>query len=173
YQEALAAKRQVKTDPYVFFSTGDVGLTFARRSDVVPSTVMGADFTLRDLSRVLQQQKLTPSTELVLFNADGVALAYDKPERMRLDSAKGNNPRLARVVELGSPMLVRVMEELRAGAPITKLGLNVAGREWEGSVSRLQVEGEPRGIYLAVLSPQDELLTEARRISRDTVLITL
>src|SRR5947207_12333568 len=172
YQEAIAAQQQIKTAPYVFFSTGDVGLTFARRSDVGIAAV-GADLTLRDLSDVLQQQRLTPSSELVLFNADGVALAYDKPERMRLDSAQQNNPRLARVEELGSPMLVRVMEELRAGAPITKLGLNVAGREWEGSVSRLQVEGEPRGIYLAVLSPQDELLTEARRISRDTVLITL
>src|SRR5436190_4295285 len=70
-------------------------------------------------------------------------------------------------------MLGRVMEELRAAEPITKLGFDVAGREWEGSVSRLQVEGEPRSIYLAVVSPQDELLTEARRISRDTLLITL
>src|SRR5204863_2729727 len=40
-------------------------------------------------------------------------------------------------------------------------------------VSRLSVEGEPRGVYLAALSPQDELLSEARRISRDTLLITL
>ena len=42
----------------------------------------------------------------------------------------------------------------------------------QGSVSPLQLEGEPRGVYLAVLSPQDELLSEARRISRDTLLIT-
>jgi HD-GYP domain-containing protein (c-di-GMP phosphodiesterase class II) len=172
YQQAIAAERQVKTAPYVFFSTGDVGLTFARQSDVGGAAV-GADLTLRDLSRVLQQQRLTPSSELALFNADGVALAYDKPERMKLDSAERSNPRLAKVTELGSPVLARVMEQLRAGAPITQLALTVAGREWEGSVSRLQVEGESRGVYLAVLSPQDELLSEARRISRDTLLITL
>ena len=171
YQQAIAARHQIKTAPYVFFSTGDVGVSFARRSDVGVAAV-GVDLTLRDLSRVLQQQRLTPSSELVLFNAEGVALAYDKPERMRRDGAERSNPRLATVPELGSPVLARVMEEFRAGSPISKLVLNVGGREWQGSVSPLPLEGEPRGVYLAVLSPQDELLSEARRISRDTLLIT-
>src|SRR5206468_8442323 len=143
----------------------DVGLTFARRSDVGVAAV-GADLTLRDLSGVLQQQRLTPSSELVLFNADGVALAYDKPERLRLDTADRSHLRLAKVTELGSPVLARMMEEFRVGTSTTKSVIGVEGREWEGSVSRLPVEGEPRGLYLAVLSPQDELLSEARRISR-------
>jgi HD-GYP domain-containing protein (c-di-GMP phosphodiesterase class II) len=172
YQEALAAKRQVRTDPYVFFSTGDVGLTFARPSDAGTRAVVGADFTLRELALVLQQQKLTPSSELVLFNDAGVVLAYDKPERMRLDGADQNTARLAKVSELGSPALTRAAAQPRA-APVTRLALDVGGREWEGSVSRLQVEGEPGGVYLATLSPQDELFSEARRISRDTWLITL
>ena len=131
YQQAIAARHQIKTAPYVFFSTGDVGVSFARRSDVGVAAV-GVDLTLRDLSRVLQQQRLTPSSELVLFNAEGVALAYDKPERMRRDGAERSNPRLATVPELGSPVLARVMEEFRAGPPITKLVLNVGGREWAG-----------------------------------------
>ena len=81
YQQALVTPQQVRTPPYVFFSTGDVGLTFARRADGGVS-VVGADLTLGDLSRALQQGKPTPSSELVLFTADGVALAYDKPERV-------------------------------------------------------------------------------------------
>ena len=173
YREAVAVKRQIRTDPYVFFSTGDVGLSLARRSDVGVGAAVGADLTLRDLSRVLQQQTLTPSSELVLFNRDGVALAYDKPMRMRLDSAERNGARLAKVTELGSPVLAHMMEQFSGSAPVTRLALAVAGREWEGSVSRLQVAGEPSATYLAVLSPQDELFGEARRISRDTLLIAL
>ena len=172
YQQALATAQQVKTAPYVFFSTGEVGLTFGQRSGGGTS-VVGADLTLRDLSRALQQEKLTPSSELVLFNSDGVALAYDKPERMALDREDRGTPRLAKVSELGSPVLSRLMESVVAGAPSTKLGLDIAGRRWEGMVSRLQVEGEPEGAYLAVLSPEDELLSRADRISRETLLITL
>jgi len=172
YTEGMAATRQIRTDPYIFFSTGDVGLSFARHSDVRAGAVAGADLTLRDLSRVLQQQKPTPSSELVLFNADGVTLAYDKPERMRVDGAQPGSARLAEVAQLGSPVLARMMEQLAAGTPLAQLAFDVAGREWEGSVSRLQVDGEPGGVYLAVLSPRDELFSEARRINRDTWLIT-
>jgi HD-GYP domain-containing protein (c-di-GMP phosphodiesterase class II) len=172
YQQALASQQQVKTAPYVFFSTGEAGLTFARRSDDGASAV-GADLTLRDLSLALQQQKLTPSSELVLFNADGVALGYDKPERMALDRGDRSNPRLASVSELGSPGLSRLMETVGTGAATDMLALDVSGRQWAGMVSKLQVHGEPSGVYLAVLSPEDELLSEARRISRETLMITL
>ena len=172
YQQALVTRQQVRTAPYVFFSTGDVGLTFARRADGGVS-IVGADLTLRDLSNALQKGKPTPSSELVLFNSDGVALAHDKPGRMALDRGDRSNPRLAKVSELGSPVLSRLMESMSAGAATTKLALNVGGRQWEGMVSRLPVPGEPAGVYLAVLSPEDELLGSAHRISRETLLITL
>ncbi len=172
YQRALATSRQVKTAPYVFFSTGEVGVTFARLSEGGDS-VVGADLTLGDLSRALQEEKLTPSSELVLYNADGVVLAYDKPDRMALDGGNRTNPRLAKVSELGSPVLSRLMERMPAGDANAKLALDVGGRQWAGTVSRLHVEGEPEGVYLAVLSPEDELLSEAGRISRETLLITL
>lgn len=172
YQQALATRQQIKTAPYVFFSTGEVGVTFARRS-ADAGAVAGADLTLRDLSHALQQEKLTPSSELVLFNSAGVAIAYDKPERMALDRGGSSAPRLAKVSELGSPVLSRLMESISAGAATTKLEMDVAGRHWDGMVSKLQVEGDPDGVYLAVFSPEDELLSRAHRISRETLLITL
>ena len=172
YQQALVTPQQVRTPPYVFFSTGDVGLTFARRADGGVS-VVGADLTLRELSRALQQGKPTPSSELVLFNADGATLAYDKPERMALDRGDRSTTRLAKVAELGSPVLSRLMENVGTGVATNRLALDVAGRRWEGMVSRLPVPGQPDGAYLAVLSPEDELLVAAHRISRETLLITL
>ena len=172
YQQALATPLQVKTAPYVFFSTGEVGMTFARSADG-GDAVVGADLTLGDLSRALQAEKLTPSSELVLFKPDGAVLAYDKPERMALGRVNRSDVRLAKVSELGSPVLSRLMEGQRAGAGPTQVALDVAGQKWAGTVSRLQVEGEPEGVYLAVLSPENELLREAARISRGTLLITL
>ena len=172
YQQALATSHQVKTAPYVFFSTGEVGVTFARRSDG-GDAVVGADLTLRDLSRALQEEKLTSSSELVLFNSDGVVLAYDKPERMALDRGNRSDPRLAKVSELGSPALSRLMAMPRAETGTTRVALDAAGQAWQGTVSRLQVQGEPDGVYLAVLSPEDELLREAGRITRETLLLTL
>jgi HD-GYP domain-containing protein (c-di-GMP phosphodiesterase class II) len=173
YGEAIATKRRVRTEPYVFFTTGEVGVTFARQSNVGAGAVLGGDLTLRDLSRALQQQKLTPSSELLLFTADGTALAYDKPDRMKVEAVDRTSARLAKVSELGSPALMRMMEQLNPAIPLSRFAVDVGGRSWDGTVSRLLIEGEPRGVYLAVLSPEDELFGEARRISRDTLLIAL
>ncbi len=172
YQRALANSQQVKTAPYVFFSTGEAGVTFARRFGG-GDAVVGADLTLGDLSRALRDEKLTPSSELALFDSDGDVLAYDKPERLALGREANGTPRLAKVSELGSPALAHVMESIRGDTATTKVAFDIDGANWAGTVSRLQVQGEPRGVYLAVVSPENELFREAARISRDSVLLTL
>ena len=173
YQQALAATAQIKTAPYVFFTTGEFGLTYARQSHVRAGAVLGADLTLRDLSRTLQQHRLTPTSELVLFMEDGSTLAYDRSERMQLDAADRASTRLVNVTDLGSPALAGMIERLDPAAPLTRLALDVAGRKWDGTITRLPADGGQPPIYLAAVSPQDELFGEARRISRDTLLIAL
>ena len=57
YRAALRADRQIRTDPYVFFTTREPGVTFARAS---PSrrAAIGADVTLEALGTLLQSQKV-------------------------------------------------------------------------------------------------------------------
>ena len=74
YRAALRADRQIRTDPYVFFTTREPGVTLARAS---PSrrAAIGADVTLEALGTLLQSQKVGESTELFLTTADGRVLA--------------------------------------------------------------------------------------------------
>src|SRR4029078_146024 len=46
-------------------------------------------------------------------------------------------------------------------------------REGDGTVTGLKIDTAPRDIYLAAVSPEDELLGDARRISSETLLIAL
>ena len=62
YRAAYATEQQITTDFYVFFTTGEVGFTLARRM-ARGNGVVGADLTLRDLSSGLAQQRVTPSTQ--------------------------------------------------------------------------------------------------------------
>jgi hypothetical protein len=109
----------------------------------------------------------------VLFAEDGSTLAYDRPERMQLDAADRTSTRLVNVTDLGSPALARMIERLDPAAPLTRLALDVAGRKWDGTITRLRGDGGQRPVFLAAVSPQDELFGDARRISRDTLLIAL
>ena len=49
YRSAIGVSEQITSDFYVFFTTGEVGLTFARRL-AAGGGVVGADLTLADLS---------------------------------------------------------------------------------------------------------------------------
>ncbi|WP_068826029.1 HD domain-containing phosphohydrolase [Pseudomonas sp. BMS12] len=164
YQNAVSDGRQITTDPYVFFSTGDVGTTLARLSH--GRTVLAADLTLADLSATLARHKVTPSTEVVLYRPDGTAVAYPDIERLIINNGE---MQLAKVEQL-SPALgelfQRGLDKDRQGA------MKLAGKRWQVSYSQLE-EGGPSGLRLALLAPEEELLADAYRIRWQGAMLTI
>jgi HD-GYP domain-containing protein (c-di-GMP phosphodiesterase class II) len=161
YSNALQQGDQITTEPYVFFSTHNVGTTLARRSS--ERTVIGADLTLAALSATLTKHVVTPSTEIVLFDADGNAVAYPDSSRLIVDDSSA---RLAKAADL-SPTLRAL---LSSAHPDKRL--DVDGRHWIVARSNLQ-EGGPKGLQMALLVPEDELLADAYRMRWQGALITL
>jgi HD-GYP domain-containing protein (c-di-GMP phosphodiesterase class II) len=159
-----SAKRdndQITTEPYVFFSTHNVGTTLARRSG--DSAVMGADLTLEELSATLAKHVVTPATEIVLFDAKGNAIAYPDSTRLIVDD---QTARLIKAADL-NPSLGALLDNPPEGNR-----LDAAGRQWIVARSSMQ-EGGPQGLQLALLVPEDELLADAYRMRWQGALITL
>ncbi|MFJ2480622.1 HD domain-containing phosphohydrolase [Pseudomonas sp. NPDC087598] len=152
---------QITTEPYVFFSTHNVGTTLARRSG--ENAVIGADLTLAALSATLSKHVVTPSTEIVLFDADGNAVAYPDSRRLIVDDSTAH---LAKAADL-SPSLHALLSGARTGNR-----LEADGRQWIVAHSSI-AEGGPKGLQLALLVPEDELLVDAYRMRWQGALITL
>ncbi|WP_454565282.1 HD domain-containing phosphohydrolase [Pseudomonas sp. AIG] len=161
FSNARQQNEQITTEPYVFFSTHNVGTTLARRSG--ENAVIAADLTLVALSAALSKHMVTPSTEIALFDADGNAVAYPDSQRLIVD---GSTASLAKAADL-SPGL----HTLLSGAA-TGNRLEAEGRQWIVARSTLQ-EGGPKGLQLALLVPEDELLVDAYRLRWQGALITL
>ncbi|MFJ2711488.1 HD domain-containing phosphohydrolase [Pseudomonas sp. NPDC087346] len=161
YSNAIAQGDQITTEPYVFFSTHNVGTTLARRSGA--ASVIGADLTLAALSATLTKHVVTPATEIVLFDAEGNAVAYPDSSRLIVDD---RTARLAKAADL-SPTLHALLSTEHQGKR-----LEVDGRQWIVARSRLQ-EGGPKGLQMALLVPEDELLVDAYRMRWQGALITL
>jgi HD-GYP domain-containing protein (c-di-GMP phosphodiesterase class II) len=161
FNDARQQNQQITTEPYVFFSTHNVGTTLARRSG--ENAVIGADLTLVALSAALSKHVVTPSTEIALFDADGNAVAYPDSGRLIVDSSSAH---LAKAADL-SPGL----HALLSGAA-TGNRLEADGRQWIVARSSIQ-EGGPKGLQLALLVPEDELLVDAYRLRWQGALITL
>lgn len=161
FSDALQQAGQITTEPYVFFSTHNVGTTLARRSG--ENAVIGADLTLASLSTALGKHRVTPSTEIALYDTDGNAVAYPDSHRLIVDD---RTARLARAADL-SPELNALLSSDTIGKR-----LQVNDRQW--IVARTGIEeGGPKGLQLALLVPEDELLVDAFRMRWQGALITL
>ncbi len=165
YYRALEQDGSITTAPYVFFSSGAVGTTLARPSG--SDAVIGADLTLDDLSATLATHRVTPSTEVVLYQPDGRAVAYPDTSKLikRIDGA----PELGEVKEFSSPLAALAG---LAGEGDLRTSLQIEDRRWVLARRHLE-EGGPQGLQLAILAPEDELLDDAYRIRWQGAILTL
>ncbi|MFZ1643595.1 MAG: HD domain-containing phosphohydrolase [Candidatus Contendobacter sp.] len=176
YQMARTQADRIRTDPYLFFTTGEVGITLARRA-TTGMAVVGADLTLRDLSAVLAASRFFPSTQLALFDNHGQVIAYPDAARLPHDDGAGKL-RLATLAELSEPVLTHLDQDWRdpaqRAARLDPAGftLETGGQIWRGMVKTLPFQGgTPLSLALAV--SQNELLADTVRIRNQSVLIAI
>ena len=159
YAAASAANQRLITTPYLFFSTREFGTTLARASNDL--AVLGADLTLDRLSEALRQQRMTPSSELILYTSDGVVVAYQDPNRLLHTTQGSNSLEPRRFNELGSTLLATLAQDGYEQERQTIKELE--GQRWVIQQQRINILGTP-DVYLAVLIPEAELLSEAYRL---------
>jgi HD-GYP domain-containing protein (c-di-GMP phosphodiesterase class II) len=171
----LAADRsdQVTTDFYVFFTTGEVGLTFARRL-AGGGGVVGADLTLADLSAGLARQRVTNGTKIAIFDPSSRIIALSTAE-MRVPVRAPHTEEtvtMPRLSELDDPVYRELSAQVGSDVQIGRFQLEAADRIWLASVTAVPTR---RGsdIYLATLIPRDELLAAVDRVRNQSVLISL
>ncbi len=174
YTAAMQANGQIKTAPYLFYSSRKVGTTIANRAHRADA-VVGADILLETLSHSLARQKVTPGSEIALTNERGQTIAFEDFSRaIKFPDGPDGKPVLAHVAELGSPALAQLVGRLQAAAPATAqdLSLNVAGNDWHASIHPLKLEGSAP-LFLITAIPDDELMAAAHHLMRHSLIATI
>ncbi len=172
FTDAMASSTQIKTPPYLFFTSGKVGTTLANRS-ADGRSVVGADILLHTLGEILAREKVTPGSQMVLVNAKGYVLAYEDETRMLRGAAESDGRQsLARIDELGVSALVPLLETVR------KLH-GQDGHTWSDKVgdhrvvvNRLSLEGVPP-LYLMTAIPESELMAGAWQLVHYSAIAAL
>ncbi|CDF85535.1 metal dependent phosphohydrolase [Pseudomonas knackmussii B13] len=156
YQEASASRTTVLTQPYVFFTTGEIGLTLAQRS-VDGAAVIGMDASVNDLAEEMGDLRQTVHTELAVIDGHDTVIAY--PDLSRLLVREGRKARLAKLGELGVPSLSRLAEI--GGQPRMAQAYRVDGENWYGIWVPLASFASTQARVLISI-PAAELLAGAR-----------
>ncbi|AGI23178.1 metal dependent phosphohydrolase [Pseudomonas sp. ATCC 13867] len=158
YLESLNTGKTVLTQPYVFFTTREIGLTLAHRS-VDGAAVIGMDASVNDLGGEMGDLRQTAHTELAVVDGKGTVIAY--PDLSKLMIHRGDELRLATLDELGVPSLTRLnVASIPAGTP---QAYDVGGQSWYGIWVPLSnfTSSEVR-VLIAI--PAVELLAGARQL---------
>lgn len=160
YQQARQQSGLISTAPYVFYSDRRVGTSLALEASLGP--VVGADITLDELSANLARHRVTPSTQLALYDRLGNAIAYPDSQRLIIERGTAQLQRLSQL----HPAFAAFMAEPSASR------IHLDGRDWIVASHDLAEAGD-EGLRLAVLVPEDELLAQAFKMRWEGALITL
>ena len=174
YQQAVDSIETVRSSPYVFFTDKKVGMTFARNARG-KRTVAGADLRLETLSPMLQEYKITPRSEVVLFGADGRLIAHEDNKRMlgQIDSDPDQLVR-RKIDQMDAPALDALNEAWHdQGSGTTgRLDFDAGNEPWVATVQQLSIKNGPP-IFFGMAIPTLELMSEVRHIRNQTALLAL
>lgn len=152
----------VRTRAYPFYTSAEVGHTVSMATED-RQIVVAADFRHQLLDSLLIDQRLTPSTRLVLVDRNGVLLASDQIEDFNHTAAE-----LPFVRDMRASVLGHLEDAPEGRVKLVEFG----GSKWY--VRRQLLESEDGDVlYLGMAVPQDELLADAYRIRRSILVGTL
>lgn len=156
YKQAYAGREVVLTQPYVFFTTQEIGLTMALRS-ADGAAVIGMDASVNDLAEEMGGLRQTRHTELAVVGGKDSVIAY--PDLSRLLVHQGSEVRLATLTELGVPSLIQLAA--LSGASGAAQAYRVDGKDFYGIWVPLASFASTQARVLISI-PAAELLAGAR-----------
>ncbi|PKG40552.1 HD domain-containing phosphohydrolase [Psychromonas sp. Urea-02u-13] len=165
YQTAKNSEKYIITEAYLFHASQEFGVTLAVE-DKDNGAVIGADYTLSNLSKLLQEFKAYPSSQRIVVDQAGQVIAYQDTEKLLSKNGKFNKFKSVESLEL--PVLAHMFEHYKGQKGSILFSFN--GEDWLGKVSAVSAKGN---LLLFQVVKTKELLSDAYKLRYKSMLITL
>lgn len=174
YQMAIVTTETITTQPYLFYSSGEVGMTIAKRAQN-GHAVIAVDIPLSALGAALARQKVTPSSQLVLVDDSGGVVAYEDLQKLIAPATTPTAlPTLKNLDAFGIPALRGMIEHVSSDMPAqgSASTVEIDGYNWRVSIQPISLAGADP-LYLMAAIPSRELFATALKIRSTSLWITL
>ncbi|MES2037218.1 MAG: HD domain-containing phosphohydrolase [Pseudomonadota bacterium] len=175
YETAMKNASQANvSEPYYFFTTGQIGVTYAQKI-VDADAVVGIDIEMPTIHETIRNSNVTPSTRIALIDSKGQLLAWQNGKQpayrpqivTKLDGTQGM-PTLA---EQNAPVLNKI-RELDSSAGDSSQTLDAIDKTWATYQGKIQIPGG-HDLRILIASPHEELLADIIRMREQTSLLFL
>jgi HD-GYP domain-containing protein (c-di-GMP phosphodiesterase class II) len=146
----------VFAEPYVFFTTRQIGITLSQ-SSADGKAIFGIDVVLDDLAASLTELRTSRNAQLALVNAQGQVLAYPDMSQVLVQSA--GRFEFKPLKDLGVPSLAALHNLNPQEGKV--LPYDVDGVEWLGVALPFNV-WSAQGMHLLLTAPSDDLLGDLK-----------
>jgi hypothetical protein len=174
YRLAQADDKVHRSDPYIFASSQEIGITLSRKLDGASQGVFGADLAVREVSNFLAEKKISSSSEAFLFNDRGEIIAFPDDSKIRRAVKNEQESTLipTTIASLGDPAIAALYERVQKQGDQRMMRLEVDGRTYLSQVVPImQRVGEAD--YLGMVAPVDEITAPINRIRTDALMYSL
>jgi adenylate cyclase len=171
FQLAMGSDDLIRTDPYAFASTRDVGMTVARRFDGPVPGVLGVDLALSGLSQFLREQQPTEAGLTILFRVDGTVIAYPDKGRLVRSESEDGGVTLAHVDELSDPRATALFRSFRDHGGALPEVIEVAGQPYVGRVESMPLRTGSNEL-LGMLVPVEAFTGPIAAIGRRSAIVS-
>ncbi|SHN49877.1 HD domain-containing phosphohydrolase [Desulfovibrio litoralis] len=154
FKLALATDDIAVTKPYIFYTTGDVGITVAAHG-ANKKSVVGLDIATTDISNVLAELRITPNTEMIIVDSEQNIFAYQDIDKLGIKD--NHSTELPTLNKLEKPILNSIIQNTSKYGVLNSFRYN--NEDWFGIVSPITaLRGSSFFIVIAI--PANELLAE-------------
>jgi HD-GYP domain len=172
YQEAQSSTNVVISRSYIFFTTQEPGSTLAIKTPA-GNAVIGADFSMKNLSQFLEKMQRPQGSEVVLFDDQGQLIASAR----EMYTTQNTMHTLPLLNSLKIPVLDILQEDITKQAITVgkhkELNLKTANNEsWVAYVISMS-SGSKYPLYLSLLLPLDTLYLPARNNALTGAIVTV
>ena len=175
YRQALNTNDVHLTDPYLFYTDRQVGITLSRQSRHASGTVIALDIQLRTIGASLARQKLTPSSQLALINAKGEVFAHENSFIVPRGGTY-DHPALTPLSRFGIPVFNALSEKLSLSeVPATgtlQQVIRLPDGDWQVTLNTLPMLGNT-SLLLINAVPRHELLAVVYDEGRTAIIAAL
>jgi len=165
YQKAKKSENYIVTDAYLFHASQEYGVTLAIK-DKASGSVIGADYTLSKLSKLLKEFQSSPSAKRIVLDKKGNVIAFQ--DTQALLSEDGRFDKFKLISEINQPVLNYAFEHYQNQKG--SILFSYKGEDWLGKVSDLSTNNN---LLLFQIVKTKELLSEAYQARYKSIFITL
>ncbi len=165
YRAAQKSSEVITTEPYVFSTTQELGISLARKT-LHGKSVIAADINLTAIADVLEMQLPTPSSRIAWMKPSGALISY---VRGSSDGGCVEKNFIPELTSEGTPVLYKSFELYKSGQRDLLRNIESDDQEWFVFIKEITKGTTVQHILLLAL-PAEEVMRDASALLRQTVI---